>query len=154
MMLNARSTLVSAASLATLAFLAGCSGAETPSSSGSLSESTTAQALCVHSFEKQRECTDSFLPALVDARVRLDKPAGIAAAEKESGRDALVAEAREEWKNDSTDAAISDTCAGMIAHGAGTPEMSAAVGACLEKTSCADFVPCQIQIIESHLAAK
>src|SRR5262245_44615280 len=151
MMLKARLALAPALMLATLT---ACSGAETPSSSGALNESTSAQALCVRSFEKQRECTDTFLPALVDARVRLDKPAGIAAADKESGREALVAQAREEWKNDSTDTAINDTCAGMIAHGMGTPEMSAAVSSCLEAPSCADFVPCQIKIIEGHLAAK
>src|SRR5262245_54286396 len=133
-------------------FLAACAGAETPNenvtSSPALNEATNAQALCVQSFQRQRECTDAFIPALVDARVRHDRPAGIAAADHSEGRAALVAKALEEWRTDSLDASIHETCAGMISHGAGTPEMSAALSACLERTSCGEFVPCQIQLIE------
>lgn len=135
---------------------AACAGAESSndksSASPALSEATQAQALCVQSFQRQRECTEVFLPALVDARVRFNKPDGIAEMDKKEGRAALVAQAREEWKTDSTDEVIADTCTGMVEHGALNDEMGAAVKTCLAAASCDEFVPCQVKIIEAHLS--
>jgi hypothetical protein len=135
---------------------AACAGSEGSSenlaSSPVLTETTNAQALCVQSFQRQRECTDTFLPALVDARVRLDKPAGIAETDKKEGRAALVDMAREEWKNDSTDDAITATCNGMVQRGMANAEVVSAINNCLSTSGCDAFVPCQIKIIEGQLA--
>lgn len=142
--------------LALLLLAAACAGSESSndksSASTGLNEATQAQALCVQSFQRQRECTDTFLPALVDARVRFNKPDGIADMDKKEGREALVAQAREEWKTDSTDEVIADTCTGMVEHGALNGEMGAAVSQCLAAADCGAFVPCQIKIIEQHLS--
>jgi hypothetical protein len=152
----ARTNLSFALLLAGAALAGACAGADAPAdnvtSSPALSETTNAQALCVQSFQKQRECSETFLPALVDARVRFDKPAGIAEMDRKEGREALVAVAREEWKNDSTDEAIAETCTGMVAHGGAKPEMVSAMQTCLAAGSCGDFVPCQVKIIEAHLS--
>ena len=47
-------------------------------------------ALCVEVMTRMRTCTDQYIPSLVDARARADKPAGIA-AEVAKDRDAVIA---------------------------------------------------------------
>ena len=113
-------------------------------------ESNEGFDVCVAAFRRQRECTDVFIPALVDARVRADKPAGIAAKDKEMGRDALVAGAKEEWASDSTDEAINATCTKLTGDGAGTPELLQKAEACLEKSGCDEFSACAVEIASSH----
>src|SRR3954467_11758301 len=65
--------------------------------------------VCVSVFQKQRSCTDQFIPALVDLRAKHDNPAGIAAKVK-ADRAGVIKEAKAEWANDSKDAAIDQTC--------------------------------------------
>src|SRR5690606_8363595 len=117
-------TILSSLLLALVAGAAACGGADKPASS-----STTAgpqgnpaatdpspRDTCVALFERQRECTDLYLPALVDARVENDIPAGIAAkAAEPGGRDEIMATAQTEWANDSTDASIGATCDSALA---------------------------------------
>ena len=108
------------------------------------------QASCVKVFEKQRACTDSFIPALVDLRVSLDKPAGIAAAVKQDGRQAMIASALEEWKTDSTDAAIAKTCASMP----DKAQLATAVASlekCLGAASCQAFSECVIPLMRTTI---
>lgn len=134
--------------------LAACGGADAPAPSGT---TPTAQAqpatagtprdACVAMFERQRACTDIYLPALVDARIANDLPAGIAArAAEPGGRDALVATARSEWANDSTDASISATCDTILAKM--PPEqaegMTGQANQCLATDACQAFVDCVI----------
>ena len=63
----------------------GCGGGSSDTQSAEGSETSgdeTSSAnhdTCVAFFTHQRECGDDFLPALVALRVRLDRPAGIAA---------------------------------------------------------------------------
>lgn len=108
-------------------------------------EAPDGQEVCVAAMRRQRECTDVFIPALVDARVRADRPAGIAAKDQEMGRAALVAGAREEWANDSTDEAIEATCGKAAGH----PEMVEKAEACLAESACDAFSACTIDIISS-----
>jgi hypothetical protein len=112
------------------------------------SSSEDVRGTCVAVFERQRECTSAFIPALVDLRVRLDVPSGIAETDRTGGRDALVAQAMEEWSHDSTDEAIARTCEKMPADEA----MRAKAQECLKKDGCAPFVDCVIPLLQSHLA--
>src|SRR5688500_6690327 len=84
--------------------------ADTPVSKETEALVTKNQALCVKSFQRQRECTSTFIPALVDLRVKLDKPSGIAGIDKAEGRTALVEQAMKEWSEDSKDEAIQSNC--------------------------------------------
>jgi hypothetical protein len=104
------------------------------------------QASCVTLFERQRTCTESFIPALVDLRVSLDRPKGIAATAKSDGRDALIAAALAEWKTDSTDASIAKTCASMPP-GAVTPQMNT----CLAASSCPAFSQCLVPLMRTTI---
>ena len=108
-------------------------------------EAPDGQEVCAAAMRRQRECTDVFIPALVDARVRADQPAGIAAKDQEMGRAALVAGAREEWTDDSTDDAIEATCSKAAGH----PDMVEKAEACLAESACDAFSACTIDIISS-----
>ncbi len=109
------------------------------------------KAACVKLFERQRACTDAFIPALVDLRVELDKPAGIAAKAKENGgRDALIAKAKEEWKKDSEDAAISARCEQMAASPKAAGMMDASAK-CLAPSECSAFTACIIPVMRPAL---
>ena len=137
---------------------AACGGADAPAKSGPTTAPTTAKmtstddphALCVQTFERQRACTDTFIPALVAARVEADQPAGIAAKDAEVGRDALVGMASEEWAQDSTDEAIAATCEKIAANVQPTEAEIAKAQACLAEEACGPFVDCSIELIKPH----
>ena len=100
---------------------------------------------CVSTFARQRECTEQFLPALVDARIRVDKPAGIAArAQQPGGRDSLLAEAHTEWAEDSKPEAAAATCDQIVGRLPNDAIESALrdAQACLGESSCDPFVRC------------
>lgn len=112
------------------------------------SAETDLQAVCVSAFERQRSCSDTFIPTLVDARVRADVPAGIAEADRTRGRQALVAEANAEWQEDSTDQAIAATCRNLAAQPpAGARE---AMERCLAESECQAFSTCAVDLAASH----
>ena len=151
--------------LAVIPWLTACGASEPPPSSGTQSNAQELPApevkasgqkgegydTCVAVFRRQRECTDAFIPALVDARVRADVPAGIAGKDKELGRDALVAGAREEWQADSTDQAIDRTCTALTAdQAADAPELVKAAEACLSESDCSSFSACAVDIASSR----
>ncbi len=115
---------------------------------GSAAPTPAAQASCVKVFDRQRACTDTFIPALVDLRVSLDTPVGIAASVKKDGRDAMISAALEEWKSDSTDAAIAKTCASMPATRA--PALTS-MEKCLDAANCQAFSECLIPLMRSTI---
>jgi hypothetical protein len=107
---------------------------------------TDDHALCVQGMTRARECTDAYIPALVDARASLDHPAGIADAVKQD-RDAVIKQALAEWANDSTDTAIDASCSKMPPLG---DQRDAAQG-CLAEADCTAFVRCIMPIVTKHL---
>jgi len=112
---------------------------------------TPAKEACVKTFQRQRTCTDAFIPALVDARVSVNKPKGIAEeAAKPGGRDALIKQALEEWKTDSTDTAIDATCT-RIASSPRGPAVSAMAAQCAAAADCAAFVQCVVPLMKPSL---
>src|SRR5438067_7192500 len=86
--------------------LTACDRAETPQTAAARQQLVDATASCVRLFQRQRTCTQDFIPALVDLRRSLDRPAGIAQGDRQE----TIAAALEEWKSDSTDEAIGTTC--------------------------------------------
>lgn len=151
--------ILSSVLLALVAGAAACGGTSAPAKADT---TTTTQAqpapastprdTCVAMFVRQRECTDIYLPALVDARIANDLPAGIAArAAEPGGRDALMATAQTEWANDSTDASISATCDSVLARM--PPEqaegLTGQANQCLTADACQAFVDCVIPMTVS-----
>jgi hypothetical protein len=105
----------------------------------------------VATFERQRACTDQFIPALVDMRIRMDQPPGIAAKAKSSGRDALIAEAKTEWAEDSKDENIAQACTQITTK---TPpeklqQAVPQIKSCLAEAACDGFVSCLMPVIEN-----
>jgi hypothetical protein len=105
------------------------------------------QALCVQLQTRARDCTDAYIPALVDARASLDKPAGIA-ADVQKDRDAVIAQAKQEWANDSTDAAIAAQCAGPFP---GTAADRDTARTCMASADCDGYAACFVPIIKPYL---
>ncbi|MBI5532889.1 MAG: hypothetical protein HY898_09255 [Deltaproteobacteria bacterium] len=137
----------------------GCSASEpanppAPQSTAAEPVSTGADALasqCVTVRNRERACTREYIPALVDLRVELDAPAGIAAQAKKDGRDALVAEAMKEWEVDS--AQPEAFCKQQMAR---MPQAQAAsmlgkASACAKESTCDSFVKCWLPLIRPTL---
>lgn len=113
---------------------------------------STTDQICRSLMQRQRACTEQFIPALVEARVKSDSPPGLAAREREIGRDALVKDALAEWETDARDpniAALCDDIAQAI-----SPEkdvlLRSSVSNCLAKEGCNAFVSCAVPLNLVH----
>ena len=139
-----------------LASFAGCKKSEeakaAPAAKVQAQAGGDTKALCVELFTRARTCTNEYIPALVDARAKYDKPPGIADAVK-NDRNAVIQEALGEWKNDSTDASISATCDKVGAELASAPQSDVdAARACLAKPDCAAYTTCVMPLFEKRFA--
>lgn len=139
---------------AATAALSGCSSHDAeakPATAKAMSTGDDAHASCVAVQTRNRACTDAFIPALVDARAAADVPAGIAASVKQD-RAAVIAQAKQEWTTDSTDAAIEQMCSRMAASldDAGRADAKAGAG-CVAKAACDEFVACEMPLLAKHL---
>lgn len=111
-------------------------------------QATTAgdfQTACMTVMQRNRTCTDDFIPALVDMRARKDLPPGIADAVAKD-RAGVIAKAKEEWAGDSTDEAFARQCQMLTEHA--TPENAAAGQACMAKDTCGEYAPCIVSVME------
>jgi hypothetical protein len=143
--------------------LAACGSAAAPASRVSAPPVPVTQASadsmiddCVAAFTRARTCTDAYLPALVDLRVRLDLPAGIAATARDHGTSTLVAQARAEWAHDAEDAPIAAHCR-QIADAlppAQQAELRPRVATCVAEADCAGFVRCLMPIEAGLMSAR
>ncbi len=102
------------------------------------------QTACMAVMQRNRTCTDEFIPALVDMRASKDLPAGIADAVAKD-RPAVIARAKEEWALDSTDEVFARQCQTLGQYA--TPENIAAGEACMAKTTCAEYSPCIVTVM-------
>ena len=144
--------------LAAAACLAACGGAGADQAKETTPGQTAGgdmEATCRDSFAKQRTCTDDFIPMLVDARISLDLPAGIAAeGKKEGGRDALITKAKEEWANDSAPEAVAKQCSGMSGKMSAEQktELMETHTKCLAIADCKAYVECVAPITKKMLS--
>jgi hypothetical protein len=104
------------------------------------------QTACMTVMQRNRTCTDDFIPALVDMRARKDMPAGIAEAVAKD-RAAVIVRAKEEWVNDSKDEVFARQCQALGEHA--TPENIAAGEACMAKDTCGEYAPCIVSVMET-----
>jgi hypothetical protein len=143
-----RSLFVSFALATALSTFAACGSPPAQSAPPQHAQASDPTATCTQTFVRERACTDTFIPALVDARARHDMPAGIADQVK-ADRAGVIAEAMTEWKNDSTDDAIAQTCARLGP--TFDDRQAAAANASLAKSDCAQFTASIMPLVESHL---
>jgi hypothetical protein len=140
--------------------LAACGGAGTAQPETSPAQSSGGadmEAVCRDSFARQRTCTDDFIPALVDARIELDLPAGIAAeGKKDGGRDVLITQAKAEWSKDSEPEAVAAQCKDMAGKmpAEQKAEVSGALSQCLASSDCGSYVKCVMPTMKKMLSAK
>lgn len=154
-----RSLLALALALAPIA-LAACGGAEAsspaPTSTPAAAEGDPdAVAACETFMARARDCTDDYIPALVDLRIELDLPAGIADFARTDGRDAVIAKAMEEWATDSQPAALAANCQRVTTSMPAEQRdaMAPAAAACLAQTACDAYATCAIELMRPHMTA-
>lgn len=147
-------------SLVIALFLVGCGSSkpapEAPAPSESKAESGgDLLDVCVKTFERQYECTDDFIPALVDFRIKNGLLPAEAAPllEEEGGREKLIQMAMEEWKVDGVEPQRTESCKKMTK--VVTPEegekLKAAGEQCLATTDCKAFLDCMMPIVEAQM---
>ena len=146
-----------------LVTLLGACPAPRPSSSGPSRGPGTAPAVpdlraaCAEEIRRELTCEADFVPMIVDARIRLDLPPGMAArARGPDGRDGLVAEARAEFAEDYAPDRIETICNHRQARAASlSPEALEDLrrdnGACTGATDCRAFTACMAPILEKLL---
>jgi hypothetical protein len=105
------------------------------------------KGVCVATMTRARECTDDYIPALVDARAQADVPPGIADAVKKD-RNAVIAEAKTEWSTDSKDENIAAMCEKMA--GSTTPDEVTTAKDCNAKTDCKEYTSCVMPLFAKH----
>jgi len=135
-------------SLLALSALAACEGAEAKPAPASTAQKASTPAnpdhdLCVAIMTHSRTCTDQYIPALVDARAQADHPAGIK-EEVAKDRDGVIAQAKQEWANDSLDANIEKMCSQSMPN---ADAIRADATACQAKADCGEFSACIVPII-------
>ena len=143
--------------LAFAALPTGCDSHEakaTPTAPKTVQPASTAddnKALCVQVFTRARACTDDYIPALVDSRAKYDKPAGLA-DEVKKDRAAVIAQAKQEWAEDSKDAAIAQTCDRIAPQMIDDPSTVETARGCLAQQACGGFTTCVMPLFEKHVA--
>ena len=108
------------------------------------------KSLCVAVMQRARECTNDYIPVLVDMRAKHDQPPGIAAAVAQN-RDAVIAEAKQEWAIDSQDPNIEANCDRMAPQ-LNDPSDQASANDCLGKQECVGFSTCVMPLFEKHIS--
>jgi len=145
-----RSARLAVALALALAPLAGCASAEAqPKPPTQRASTDDPKAVCIATMTKARECTDDYIPALVDARAQADVPPGIADAVKKD-RNAVVAEAKQEWTTDSQDANIAGMCEKMAGDPSVTPDELATAKDCNAKADCKEYTSCVMPLFAKH----
>jgi len=144
------------------AALAACAGAEagesrpateTPAPKAAAAEPSLAPA-CEAFFARAHTCTDPYIAGLVDLRVELDKPAGIAAEAQAGGKGPLVAQALTEWEADSQPERVVELCAHLASSlaPADAEQMRGLAEQCVTAADCDGFVACAMPLQREHLA--
>lgn len=137
-------------SLAPLVAACGTASEASPAKPASTEAASTAdfQTACMTVMQRNRTCTEEFIPALVDMRARKDLPPGIA-EEVKKDRAGVIAHAMEEWATDSTDEAFARQCQSLATR---VSQDDAEAGrACMAKDTCAAYVPCIIDLMDKSM---
>jgi hypothetical protein len=103
------------------------------------------------------ECKDTFVPTIVDTRIKLDIPAGIAARGKTpAGRTALIAQAHKEFAVDKAPDKHQAICERRQAMADSLPperlkELQSTMPVCPTNADCKAFAECERPILEKMI---
>jgi hypothetical protein len=112
------------------------------------------RATCAAELKRTFECKESFVPMIVDTRIKLDLPAGIAADGKDAaGRAAIVAKAHQEFavgKAPDQHPAICERRQAMVdaMPAERVKAMQASMPTCPTSADCQAFTACMQPILE------
>jgi hypothetical protein len=114
--------------------------------------------MCKHIFARKATCTDDYLPLLVDLRVELNLPPGIADEVKSKGRDAVLALARTELARDTEPDKVAALCEHAATNAMNAPpervdQLLQQGGACEAAADCKAFAVCAVAIDRGFIAS-
>ena len=110
--------------------------------------------LCRAHYAHEQTCSDDYLGALLDLRVELNQPPGIADEEKAKGKPAMIELARVEFQRDTAPDKVAAICDAMAAHTpAGQIDRLYNDGThCAAMTDCKQFASCAVATERSYIA--
>ena len=117
------------------------------------------RATCALELKRELTCKQSFVPMIVDTRIKLDVPRGIAARGKDqAGREELIAIAHREFAVDRAPAKHRTICDGRQAMVDAMPperlqQLKTVAGDCLAAADCEGYTRCVAPLLEKMLAA-
>lgn len=141
--------------------LTGCGGSSSPPPANPPPAKPAARTaadlgpMCHRYYARQATCTDDYLSAVLDLRIELDMPKGIAERVRAEGRDALLKEARAHWQSDMEPAKVDAMCDAMATR---TPadqldRLLAQGDACEAAADCKAFAACAVGTERSYIAS-
>ena len=135
--------------------LAACGGTSA-SPAAPTGAAPSVQARCEAFFARARTCSEPYIAGLVDVRVELDNPPGVAARADAEGKDAIVTQAMAEWATDSQPENVTRMCTETVAQV--PPEQVSAMMAgaerCLAEAECDAFATCAKDLHRMMLAPR
>jgi len=135
--------------------LAACGGAKpAPAPASAAHSAADLGPLCRAHYAHEQTCADDYLSALIDLRVELNQPPGIADEVKIKGKPATLELARAEFQQDTAPAKVDAICNAMA-----TKTPAAQVGPlfkdgthCAEMTDCKQFASCAVATERTYIA--
>jgi hypothetical protein len=114
--------------------------------------------MCQRIFARKETCADDYLPVLLDLRIELNLPPGIADEVKAQGREAALAVAHTELARDTQPDRVNPLCEAAAANAKQAPPERAHqlldLGARCEATAdCKAFATCVVQIDRQFIAS-
>jgi hypothetical protein len=115
--------------------------------------------MCQRIFARKETCADDYLPVLLDLRIELNLPPGVADAVKAQGREAALAVAHTELARDTQPDRVNPLCEGAAANAKQAPPERAHqlldLGARCEATAdCKAFATCVVQIDRQFIGSR
>ncbi|HET9992289.1 MAG TPA: hypothetical protein VFQ65_27345 [Kofleriaceae bacterium] len=110
--------------------------------------------LCRAHYAHEQTCADDYLSALIDLRVELNQPPGIADEAKAKGKPAMIELARTEFARDTAPDKVDAICNAMAAK---TPAeqvdpLFKEGTRCAAMTDCTQFASCAVATERSYIA--
>jgi hypothetical protein len=127
-------------------------------SSSAAPATTDLVPMCERIFARKATCADDYLPALLDVRVELNAPPGIAETIKSEGRDAVLATAHTELARDTQPDRVAAVCDEGASRAANAPpervrQLLEQSKRCEAAADCKAFASCVVEIDRGFIAA-
>ena len=140
--------------LYSLMFLVGCGGAQPAPAPAPAHTAADLLPLCKAHFAREQQCSDDYLATLLDYRISVDMPKGIADEAKAKGKPALLEIAHTEFAADTAPDKVDQMCNAITNVPADRVEGLVHDGqSCAAMAECKPFAQCAVALERSFIQA-